>query len=143
MSRLWLLSLLCLSLGALCFVQLTRARCNFRVDEAKTKRTFQELAQRLSLAVLNGSGKVISTMVHLELVETNDVVISQPVNNGSSASQQLLSTPRIRGFFPETLLRQPELTTDKQSRAQLDFKLADNITTWKMAVRGLTEDGEI
>ncbi|HZJ42172.1 MAG TPA: alpha-2-macroglobulin family protein [Pyrinomonadaceae bacterium] len=49
----------------------------------------------------------------------------------------------MRGFFPETLLWQPELTTDKQGRAQLDFKLADNITTWKMAVIGSTEDGEI
>jgi uncharacterized membrane protein len=69
--------------------------------------------------------------------------ISLTVKKGGSAPKQLLSTPRIRGFFPETLLWQPELTTDKQGRAQLDFKLADNITTWKMAVIGSTEDGEI
>jgi hypothetical protein len=52
-------------------------------------------------------------------------------------------TPRLREYFPETLLWQPELTTDKRGRAQLDFKLADNITTWKMSVIGSTEDGEI
>src|SRR5206468_7189230 len=33
--------------------------------------------------------------------------------------------------------------TDKQGRAQLKFKLADNITTWKMSVIGSTEDGQI
>ncbi|HSE22364.1 MAG TPA: alpha-2-macroglobulin family protein [Pyrinomonadaceae bacterium] len=143
MSRLWLLSLLCLSLDALFFVQPTQARYDLSVNEAKTKLTFQELAPQLSLAVVNGSGKLISTMVHIELVDTSEAVISRPIKNGSSAPKQLLSTPRIRGFFPETLLWQPELTTDKQGRAQLDFKLADHITTWKMAVIGSTEDGEM
>lgn len=57
------------------------------------------------------------------------------------ARKRLLSTPRIRGFFPETLLSQPALTTDKQGRAQLDFKLTDNITTWKI-VSGSTEEGK-
>ncbi len=54
-----------------------------------------------------------------------------------------LSTPRLREYFPETLLWQPSLETDRQGRAQLKFKLADNITTWKMSVIGSTEDGQI
>jgi uncharacterized protein YfaS (alpha-2-macroglobulin family) len=62
---------------------------------------------------------------------------------GIVASKQQLSTPRLRAYFPETLVWQPELTTDKKGRAQFDFKLADNITTWKMAVIGSTENGEI
>lgn len=57
--------------------------------------------------------------------------------------QQQFFTPRLREFFPETLVWQPELTTDTKGRAQLDFKLADNITTWKMSVIGSTENGEI
>jgi hypothetical protein len=54
-----------------------------------------------------------------------------------------LSTPRLREYFPETLVWQPALETDQQGRAQLKFKLADNITTWKMSVIGSTEDGEV
>lgn len=54
-----------------------------------------------------------------------------------------LSTPRLREYFPETLVWQPALETDQQGRAQLKFKLADNITTWKMSVIGSTEDGEL
>jgi A-macroglobulin TED domain/Alpha-2-macroglobulin family/MG2 domain/Carboxypeptidase regulatory-like domain/A-macroglobulin receptor binding domain/Macroglobulin domain MG3 len=54
-----------------------------------------------------------------------------------------ISTPRLREYFPDTLLWQPQLETDKQGRAQMRFKLADNITTWKLSVVGSTVDGEI
>ncbi|HXC71592.1 MAG TPA: MG2 domain-containing protein [Pyrinomonadaceae bacterium] len=54
-----------------------------------------------------------------------------------------ISTPRLREYFPETLLWQPSIETDKDGRAQINFKLADNITTWKMLVIGSTEDGQI
>jgi hypothetical protein len=57
------------------------------------------------------------------------------------ASQK--STPRLREYFPETLVWQPALETDVEGRARLTFKLADNITTWKMAVISSTVDGEI
>jgi hypothetical protein len=58
-------------------------------------------------------------------------------------TRQATSTPRLRDYFPETLVWQPSLETDKRGWAQLDFKLADNITTWKMSVIGSTEDGQI
>ena len=61
----------------------------------------------------------------------------------SGSGDQLISTPRLREYFPETLVWQPSLETDKQGHAQLKFKLADNITTWKMSVIGSTEDGQI
>ncbi|HSE32251.1 MAG TPA: alpha-2-macroglobulin family protein [Pyrinomonadaceae bacterium] len=57
--------------------------------------------------------------------------------------QQPFSTPRLREYFPETLVWQPELITDKKGRAHVEFKLADNITTWKMSVISSTESGEI
>lgn len=60
-----------------------------------------------------------------------------------SGSSQTFSTPRLREYFPETLLWQPSLETDQQGRAQLKFKLADNITTWKLSVIASTEDGQI
>jgi hypothetical protein len=60
-----------------------------------------------------------------------------------SGGSQQASTPRLREYFPETLVWQPSVETDTQGRAQLTFKLADNITTWKMAVIGSTEDGRI
>ncbi len=59
------------------------------------------------------------------------------------SKQPDISTPRLREYFPETLLWQPNIETDKQGRAQLKFKLADNITTWKLSLIGSTVDGQI
>jgi hypothetical protein len=54
-----------------------------------------------------------------------------------------ISTPRLRKDFPETLYWQPAVETDRRGRAELRFKLADNITTWKMSIIGSTETGEL
>jgi hypothetical protein len=89
---------------------------------------------------------------------TAEATETQKLNNLTSASvsevkktvpmspgliRQQLSTPRVREYFPETLVWQPQLETDKQGRAQLKFKLADNITTWKVSVISSTAEGEI
>jgi hypothetical protein len=83
----------------------------------------------------------------------DNMYIADGVNNTDSAfggegslsgrQQPPISTPRLREYFPETLLWQPALETDAGGRAQLHFKLADNITTWKMSVIGSTIDGEV
>jgi hypothetical protein len=61
----------------------------------------------------------------------------------SGSRDDQTSTPRLREYFPETLFWQPSIETDKQGRAQINFKLADNITTWKVGVIGSNEAGEI
>ncbi len=40
--------------------------------------------------------------------------------------------PRLREYFPETLLWQPALITDEQGRATLSLDFADSITTWRL-----------
>lgn len=53
------------------------------------------------------------------------------------------STPRLREYFPETLVWQPELITNKNGKAELKFKLGDNITTWKMYAIASDTKGKI
>ncbi len=53
------------------------------------------------------------------------------------------STPRLREYFPETLVWQPELVTDKNGKATLKFKLGDNLTTWKMYAIASDAEGKI
>lgn len=65
------------------------------------------------------------------------------VTEKSAAGAAQISTPRLREYFPETLVWQPLVETDGRGRAAIKFKLADNITTWKMAVIGSTKDGRI
>ena len=69
--------------------------------------------------------------------------VSSSVKEVRRAVQAPLSTPRLREFFPETLVWSPELETAQDGTARLDFKLADNITTWKMSVIASTEDGRL
>ena len=62
---------------------------------------------------------------------------------GSTEVKEQTFTPRLRQYFPETLYWTPSLLTDSGGRAKLKFKLADNITTWKMRVVASTKNGEI
>ena len=51
-----------------------------------------------------------------------------------SGSANAQSPPRMREWFPETLLWKPELITNEAGVATLDIALADSITTWQMDV---------
>lgn len=51
--------------------------------------------------------------------------------------------PRIREYFPETLLWQPELITDQRGRARLNVPLADSITAWKMNIDAVSSTGQL
>ena len=55
----------------------------------------------------------------------------------------MMSTPRLRQDFPETMLWEPTVVTDRRGRAHLNFKLADNITTWKLTAVASTKNGEL
>lgn len=58
-------------------------------------------------------------------------------------AKQQTSTPRLREYFPETLVWNPEIITDKNGKAELKFKMADNITTWKLYTIASTKNGKI
>jgi len=61
--------------------------------------------------------------------------------NSRGGSQN--ATPRLRKYFPETLVWNPEIITDKNGKASLKFKMADNITTWKLYTVASTKNGKI
>ncbi|HMS41618.1 MAG TPA: alpha-2-macroglobulin family protein, partial [Pyrinomonadaceae bacterium] len=58
-------------------------------------------------------------------------------------TQNQKSTPRLREYFPETLVWNPQIVTDASGKATLNFKMADNITTWKLYTIASTKDGKI
>jgi hypothetical protein len=86
-----------------------------------------------------------------QVTETVEVAASPTVLETASASvaskvvsaNTLTSTPRLREYFPETLYWAPEVITDSDGRAVMKFKLADSITTWRVAVMASTTDGRI
>jgi hypothetical protein len=49
-----------------------------------------------------------------------------------------VSTPRLRDYFPETLLWRPEVITAPDGTATLRFPVADSITTWQLSAAAST-----
>ncbi len=51
--------------------------------------------------------------------------------------------PRLRQYFPETMLWLPDAVTDENGFLHLDFPVADSITTWRMTALASTQDGRL
>jgi type II secretory pathway pseudopilin PulG/anti-sigma factor RsiW len=51
--------------------------------------------------------------------------------------------PRVRQWFPETLLWRPEVITDDEGRAEVEVPLADSITDWRLTASAVTADGRL
>jgi hypothetical protein len=51
--------------------------------------------------------------------------------------------PRLREYFPETLLWQPALLTDEQGQATLKVPFADSITTWRLSASASSQVGAL
>lgn len=60
------------------------------------------------------------------------------VTTGGSAYQE---PSRVRTYFPETWLWQPELLTDDNGKAVLDLTAPDSITTWKLQAVSTSSKG--
>ncbi len=99
----------------------------------------------LSIGAVTETVEVSGTAVQLQtatssVVEPKQSIVFFPF---MPEKQLPLATPRLREYFPETLLWRPEIVTDDKGRAQLKFPLADNITTWKLSAIASTINGEM
>lgn len=105
---------------------------------------------KVSLGV-GGVSEVVSVTGDSDLaVNTSDAATSTTVTTVTKTNTRISfpykeqnATPRVREYFPETLVWQPELVTDVNGRAELKFKTADNITTWKMYTIASTKNGKV
>jgi CD109 antigen len=77
----------------------------------------------------------------LSLAQT---VVTLPERAPSSTPvEKPLFTPKLRKYFPETLVWRPEVITDENGHAKIHFPMGDNITAWKMSVIASTVGGQI
>jgi hypothetical protein len=66
-----------------------------------------------------------------------------PAGMETTATRGGVAPPRLRQFFPETLLWLPEVETDADGKAQIDLALADTITTWRMSIVASDRNGNL
>ncbi len=71
------------------------------------------------------------------------VITKSGIADDKNQTEQTVETPRLREYFPETLLWSPEIVADQNGRAQVKFKLADSLTTWKIGVIASTANGDV
>ena len=108
---------------------------NFELSVGTTAEMVEVQAAAVSVETTSSSmveGRSIKNLVTLAPGATNLVTKSGT-----------MSTPRVREDFPETMLWEPSLITDHRGHAKLNFKFADNITTWKLTAVGSTRNGEL
>jgi len=65
--------------------------------------------------------------------------IKMPHDSGKTSTP----APRVRSYFPETMLWRPEVITDANGRATLTIPLADSITTWKLSGAAVSGEGDL
>jgi hypothetical protein len=72
---------------------------------------------------------------------------ASPARQPEAASRPVVRertfTPRVREYFPETLYWAPSVETGAAGSAKVSVKLADTMTTWRMAVLASTTTGEV
>jgi uncharacterized protein YfaS (alpha-2-macroglobulin family) len=54
-----------------------------------------------------------------------------------------VAEPRVREYFPETLLFKPNVITDAAGNAILDVPMADSITDWRVSITASSESGAL
>jgi len=96
---------------------------------------------------VGGSSEEVMVTAEASSLQTDTASVGQKVVGAAPPAkappEKQLFTPRLRQYFPETLLWLPEVITDKQGHTRISFPMADNITAWKMSVIASTEAGRI
>ncbi len=68
---------------------------------------------------------------------TSDFDPSDPLSPDNTAR------PRVRQWFPETLLWRPEIITDDNGEVTLEIPLADSISAWRVTTSAVSSEGQL
>ncbi|HKP67722.1 MAG TPA: alpha-2-macroglobulin family protein, partial [Pyrinomonadaceae bacterium] len=144
--------------GNYLLANLPSGRYRVRVDSVSGFNAYQQanvqvrsqsmVELNVMLAVAGTSAVVDVTAAASEVQTSNASAMKITTKTETRFNVQLptkeeTSTPRLREYFPESLVWQPELLTDKKGKAELSFKMADNITTWKMFAIATNKKGKV
>jgi len=97
----------------------------------------------IHLAVAAQTESVTVSGESIALATRSSSVAAKVASPSLTAAAAQIATPRVRQYFPETLLWRPDLETDASGGVVLRFRLADSITTWRVRALASTVDGRI
>jgi hypothetical protein len=106
----------------------------------------------VALQVGNAS-ETVTVTAEATLLKTESGELSHNVNlaalplvmaaDAGGAVQLAPAEAHVRSWFPESLYVAPEIITDRDGRASITIPIADNITTWRMAMLASTRQGAL
>lgn len=86
----------------------------------------------------------VEQMVESEVVVVKEVQVErQAAGAAKDESQTAGEPPRLRQYFPETMLWLPDEVTDANGALRLEFPVADSITTWRVTALASSQDGRL
>jgi hypothetical protein len=113
-------------------------------DTTKVNFTLQVGGSTETVTVEAATTELQTTMSQLSsVVELAPGLVAGKQAPGTTPAEKPLFTPKLRKYFPETLVWQPEVITDQSGHAHIRFPMGDNITAWKMSVIASTVGGQV
>ncbi|MCC6147687.1 MAG: Ig-like domain-containing protein [Anaerolineaceae bacterium] len=90
--------------------------------------------------------QVRTTMAMALSIEEYNAQLGEQIATGETAGSGggkgggLPGVPEVRGNFPDTAFWRADVVTDKNGQASILLTLPDNLTTWRMEARAITEE---
>ena len=92
-------------------------------------------------------GMVVEEAMPMAAPVPTQIAMAQDVAKGAegeaSASTSAAEPPRLRQYFPETMLWLPDAVTGEDGRLALEVPVADSITTWRITALASSRDGRL
>jgi hypothetical protein len=109
---------------------------------------------------VGAASETVTVTAEATLLKTESGELAHPVNlsslpvlaanpsgaaklNAREVAQPAPAEAHVRSWFPESLYVAPEIITDRDGRASITIPIADNITTWRMAMLASTRQGTL
>jgi len=73
----------------------------------------------------------------------DDAEMDEEAADGADSNASAGEPPRLRQYFPETMLWVPDGVTDENGLLSLEVPAADSITTWRLSALASTQDGRL
>ncbi|HQE93161.1 MAG TPA: MG2 domain-containing protein [Anaerolineae bacterium] len=91
-------------------------------------------------AMFAAPAQVLETVV---VEKTVEVQVEKSADAAGGEAQTAGEPPRLRQYFPETMLWLPGEVTDTDGALHLEFPVADSITTWRVTALASSQDGRL
>ena len=101
---------------------------------------------RAAAPMLMMEAATAAPMPPMPMMARKAMALDAPVSGRSISPpvvKAVLPETHVRSWFPESLYVRPEIITDKDGRASITIPIADNITTWRMAMLASTKQGAL